>query len=69
MSKEEAYKIVLDDLMKIGLFRGEHDSEHGNVNYLLGISTVMDYIAYQVGEEEYDKHLKMFCENLEKSED
>ena len=68
MTKQQAFKMVLDDLMKIGLFRGEYDIKHRSINYLLGISAVMEHIAYLAGEEEYDKYLKIFYENLQKSE-
>lgn len=48
MNKEEAYKIVFDDLTREGgcdLFRGIYDAKNGKDSYMNGISLVMEYIA------------------------
>ena len=68
MDKSEAYKIVFDDLIQCGLFRGIYDARCGNKEYMFGIETVMGNIAYNVSEECYDKFDNMFCNNITKSE-
>lgn len=71
MSRQEAYKLVLEDLTNCGcgLFVGKYDATNGSDKFMYGISTVMEYIAYQVGEKEYEKFQDIFLENMEKSVD
>lgn len=71
MNKQEAFKIVLEDLTKCGcgLFVGQYDATNGNDKFMYGISTVMEYIAYKAGKKEYEKFQDTFFENMEKSVD
>ena len=68
MNKKEAYKIVFEDLKEIGLFVGKYDAKHGLKNYMMGIQIVMDAIAAEISEEEYDKFDAEFVNNLIESE-
>ena len=71
MNKEEAYKIVFDDLTREGgcdLFRGIYDAKNGKDSYMNGISLVMEYIANQVSEQTYDSFVDMFFEEQRKGE-
>lgn len=45
MNKQEAFKIVLEELRACPLFMGYYDSAHGNKNFMYGVSTVMEVIA------------------------
>lgn len=67
----KAYKIVLEDLTKggCGLFVGNYDAKNGNAQFMYGISTVMEHIAYKAGKKEYEEFSKTFFENMEKSVD
>ena len=71
MSKQEAFKIVLEDLTKngCGLFAGQYDAKNGSEYFMYGISTVMDYIAYKAGKKEYEEFQALFFENMQKSVD
>ena len=69
MDKSEAYKIVFDDLIQCNLFKGIHDAKNGNVFFMYGIATVMEYIAYGVSEECLEKFHKEFTQNLIASEE
>ena len=68
--EKEAYKIVLEDLTKCGcgLFVGQYDAKNGKAEFMYGISTVMEHIAYKSGKKEYEEFSKTFFENMEKSE-
>ena len=67
----KAYKIVLEDLTKCGcgLFVGQYDAKNGKDEFMYGISTVMEHIAYKAGKKEYEEFSKTFFENMEKSVD
>ena len=71
MNKQEAFKIVLEDLTKCGcgLFVGEFDATNGSEQFMYGISTVMEHLAYKAGKKEYEEFQKTFFENFEKSVD
>lgn len=71
MDKQEAYKIVLEDLTKCGcgLFVGQYDAKNGSEQFMYGISTIMEHIAYKAGKREYDEFINTFFENMEKSVD
>lgn len=71
MDKQEAYKIVLEDLTKCGcgLFVGQYDAKNGSEQFMYGISTIMEHIAYKAGKREYDEFINTFFENMEKSID
>ena len=70
MDKQKAYKIVLDDIVSsgCGLFIGRYDAIHGDRNFMHGISTVMEYLAYEAGSDEFAKFERMFFDNLMQSE-
>ena len=73
MNRKKAYEIVFDDLKKIPLFCGRYDGKrHGSEEsrkYMHGISSVMEYIAYEISEEEGDNYCDLFLANMRKSED
>lgn len=69
MEKAEIYKTVLKDLVKCSMFLGIYDAKNGSKQFMYGISTVMEFIAYNCGEETYDEFEKIFLENLQKSVD
>ena len=70
MNKAEAYQIVYDDLvnMGVGLFIGTYDAKNGSRSFMHGISTVMESIAYNASEDTYEKFSKLFYDNMIKSE-
>ena len=56
MTVQEAYSIVLNDMLnsECGMFVGNYDAKNGSDEFMYGISTVMEYIAYKVYDEEND---------------
>ena len=68
MSKEEAYKIVYEDLKTHRLFRGIYDGRNGSKKFMYGISIVMECVAVGVSEETREEFNKEFIDNMIKSE-
>jgi len=66
---KEAYKLVFEDLKKCGMFVGEYDARNGNTNFMLGICTVMETIAYNISEEVGKEYSDLFSENMQASEE
>lgn len=69
MFRKWAYKKVLNDLKKYRMFCGKYDAKNGNVHFMYGVQTVMEYIASQVSRECCDKFDNEFINNLLESED
>lgn len=61
MKREEAYKIVLEDLKKCDLFIGKYDAKNGSIEFMEGISCVMENIAYEADDKEY---IDLFTRNI-----
>ena len=71
MTKQEAYKIVYNDILNrdIGLFLGRFDAKNGKPEFMYGISTLMEFIACESSEKDYDDFQKIWFENFQKSID
>lgn len=71
MTKQEAYKIVYNDILSrdIGLFVGKFDAIHGSEQFMFGISALMDFIAFESSEADYEDFQKIFYSNFQKSID
>lgn len=71
MNKSEAYKIVYNDLVSkdnTSLFRGNYDAVNGTPEFMHGISTVIENIAFHVGEDTQYEFDEMFTHNMVLSE-
>lgn len=70
MDLTKAYKMVFEDMANsgCGLWVGKYDAKHGRKDFMFGIGTVMEYIAYQVSEKEGQKFLVKFANNMIESE-
>lgn len=68
---QDAYRIVFNDMLNsgCGLLVGEYDAKNGNKQFMYGISTVMEWIAYCVSEADGDEFSDLFIENMMKSEE
>ena len=65
MDKSEAYKIVFDDLTSVDIFNGTYNAATDNdYHFMFGIKMVMDYIAYSISEECYNKFSNTFLANI-----
>ena len=71
MTKQDAYRIVYNDILNrdIGLFLGRFDAKNGKSEFMYGIGTLMDFIAYESSEADYDDFQKIWFENFQKSID
>lgn len=69
MTKQDAYKIVYNDILNrdIGLFLGRFDAKNGKHEFMHGIGTLMDFIAYESSEADYDNFQEIWFENFQKS--
>lgn len=65
----EAYRIVLNDILNNGceMFVGNYDTKI-SADFMYGISTVMEYIAYSICDEQGDDFSNMFKKNMIASE-
>ena len=65
LTKEEAYKIVYNDLCGIGLFCGTYDAANGQETFMYGIETVMEVIANRAyGEAFSNLYSHAFSKNM-----
>ena len=66
MDKKEAYQIVLNDLLECGMFRGRYDATHGSQQFMLGIATVVEFVAF--GCDKLEEVSDTFIQNMIRSE-
>lgn len=71
MNRQDAYRIVYNDILNndISLFLGNFDAKNGKKEYMHGICTVMEFIANNVSEQDYEDFEKIWWENFRKSLD
>lgn len=71
MTIQDAYRIVYNDILNkdVSLFLGRFDAVNGNKNYMHGICTVMEFIANNVSEKDYEDFEKIWWENFSNSLD
>lgn len=71
MTKQEAYNIVYNDIINrgVGLFCGRFDAVHGRHEFMHGISTVMDFIAFESSEQDYENFQEIWSTNFQESID
>ena len=68
MEKEEAFKIVYDELIKVPMFRGIYDAEHSTIDFMNGITCVMENIAYNISDDVGMGYEIVSIRNMVKSE-
>lgn len=68
MSKEEMIKELIEEMSQCDLFVGRYDAKNGSAQFMHGICTVMEYIAYKVSDEYGDQFSEKFVKNLIESE-
>lgn len=59
---------VVDGMANCGLFYGCYDAKNGSIEFMYGISTVMEYLAYLVGDDYGTEFEDTFLKNMIKSE-
>lgn len=65
--EREVLKKIVDKMREYVLFAGQFDAKNGNVNFMYGIETVMEYLTGLVSDEYHDEFEKEFMTNFEKS--
>lgn len=68
MDEKKAFEIVLNKLKECKIFTGVYDASHGKTDFMYGVSTVMDFIAYSIDDETGDSFSEEFFNNMNKSE-
>ena len=68
---KDAYKIVFNDIInsECDLLVGKYDAKNGNKNFMYGISTVMEWIAYRASEKQGEEFSTMFLDNMIESQE
>lgn len=66
-NEREALKKIVEDMRECGLFVGRFDAKNGNVHFMYGINTVMEYLTSLISEEYQVEFDKEFMTNFEKS--
>lgn len=64
MTREDMIKDLIEEMSKCNLFVGKYDAKNGNENFMYGINTVMEYLAYEVSEKYGDNFSDMFIKNM-----
>ena len=70
LSQEEkkVVKKVVDGMAECGLFCGHYDAKNGSTEFMYGIATVMEYLAYLVSDDYGAEFEDTFLKNMIKSE-
>lgn len=70
MNRQEAYKIVVNDLINCGssVMMGHYDARNGNQHFMYGILALMEYMSMQVDDDTYDFVTAEFIKNMVESE-
>lgn len=68
---QDAYRIVFNDILNkdVGLFVGRFDATNGNKDFMHGINTVMEFIAINVSEQDYEDFQNIWLDNFIQSID
>jgi len=64
MDKRVAYRIVFNELIKNPLFIGIYDAKNGSKEFMHGVVTVMEYIAYNISPDICHGFSFEFCDNM-----
>lgn len=61
-------KVIETIIQSNGLFAGNYDAENGNSDFMYGISSLLEYLAYSVDVDLGNEVEDIFTENMLKSE-
>ena len=67
-NEKEMLKGIIEEMSEIGIFTGKYDAKNGTEDFMYGISTVMECLAYMVSDEYGDSFADAFVKNLIASE-
>lgn len=63
-NEKEMLKGIIEEMRECGMFEGRYDAKNGNPEFMYGISTVMECLAYRVSDEYGDSFSDTFVQNL-----
>lgn len=66
--KQTIRKVIETIIQSDGLFAGSYDAENGNSDFMYGISSLLEYLAYAVDADLGNEVEDIFTENMLKSE-
>lgn len=66
--KQTIRKVIETIIYGDGLFAGNYDVENGNSDFMYGISSLLEYLAYSVDADLGNEVEDIFAENMLKSE-
>ena len=68
VNEKEMLKDIIEEMRECKMFEGHYDAKNGQPEFMYGISTVMEYLAYMVSDEYGDSFsntfFHMFCTSL-----
>lgn len=64
VNEKETLKDIIEEMKECGMFVGRYDAKNGKSEFMYGISTVMEYLAYRVSDEYGDEFSNTFTQNL-----
>ena len=60
-------KKIVENMRECGLFVGKFDVKNGDLHFMYGIETVMEYLTRLISKEYCDEYEKEFINNFERS--
>lgn len=67
-NEKEILKGIIEEMRECNMFNGIYNAKNGSVQFMYGISTVMEYLAYRISDEYGDSFSDTFVNNLIDSE-
>lgn len=62
--EKEMIKNLLTEMSECPLFIGKYDAKNGNEDFMYGIQTVMEFLAFSISDEFGEKFSKKFTHNM-----
>lgn len=67
-NEKEVLKGIIEEMRECNMFNGIYDAKNGKEDFMYGIATVMEWLAYMVSDEYGDNFSDTFINNLITSE-
>lgn len=64
INEKEMLKDIIEEMRECKMFEGHYDAKNGQPEFMYGISTVMEYLAYMVSDEYGNSFSDTFVQNL-----
>lgn len=63
-NEKETLKGIIEEMREICIFEGRYNARNGKEDFMYGVSTVMECLAYMVSDEYGDSFSDTFVKNL-----